>query len=275
MQINNFIKQEIVDLIASGGTGNDNKRESVFREFSAHFNLVSCAKNGKQAIERGWNKRSFDYVPYYSDEYLGVNAGIVCGPYSKVIVLDIDNVDKFKEFVGDDNFHELMATETFAVKTSKGLHIYFMYPDDGYMYHNSSAKGEYSKAYDIRGIGGYVMCPGSIHPDTGKPYTILKNYPPAKAPQWFIEMARSETKPKCEAKAPTALREIDPIDTSRISSETIRKIMTSFTSGERSENEMTVIESLVRSGFSREEIFEIFENYPIGEKASRERRVKV
>ncbi len=266
MQNNNFIKQEIVDLIASGGTGNDNKRESVFREFSEHFNLVSCAKNGKQAIERGWNKRSFDYAPYYSDEYLGVNAGIVCGPYSKVIVLDVDNIDKFKKFVGDDNFQELMATETFVVKTNKGLHIYFMYPDDGYMYHNSSAKGEYSGAYDIRGIGGYVMCPGSVHPDTGKPYTILKNFHPAKAPQWFLEMARNQAKPKWETKATTAPKKIAPIDTSRISGETLRKMLNLFADGERSENEMTVIDSLVRSGFSRDEIFDIFENYPIGEK---------
>ena len=50
---------------------------------------------------------------------------------------------------------------------------------------------------ELKGIGGYVVGPGSIHP-SGKKYSILKDVPVAPLPEGLVVLAKAQTKDKLE-----------------------------------------------------------------------------
>ncbi|GGK09578.1 hypothetical protein GCM10010123_44330 [Pilimelia anulata] len=60
----------------------------------------------------------------------------------------------------------LMFPTAHAVTGSGGLHLYYRHP--GVPVLNSQSR--VAAGVDIRGEGGYVVAPPSIHPDTGRPY---------------------------------------------------------------------------------------------------------
>jgi putative DNA primase/helicase len=75
--------------------------------------------------------------------------------------------------------------ETLGVKTSRGAHLYFTWPE-GAVIRNSA--GKIAAGLDIRGDGGYVIVPPSVHP-TGEPYRWLgegEHVPICPAPSWLL-----------------------------------------------------------------------------------------
>lgn len=96
--------------------------------------------------------------------------GILTGPESGIFVLDVDVADGK---AGDETLHDLErlwgdlpATPT--VRTgSGGLHYYFAWPTGADI--RNSASGTLGPGLDIRGAGGFVVAPPSIHPN-GHPY---------------------------------------------------------------------------------------------------------
>ena len=108
---------------------------------------------------------------YSQNEY---NVGIVTGAISGVMVLDIDG-ELPDDFPVDD------IPPTWIAKTAKGRHIYFKHEDG---IGNRAKIGGHD--IDIRGEGGYVVAPPSIHytgvcydwenePDTHKLYEMPKS----------------------------------------------------------------------------------------------------
>jgi len=95
------------------------------------------------------------------------NIGIACGE-SNLIVLDFDNGSLPEGFE---------FPETYAVKTSRGLHLYFWgnHPTTG-MYDVAG-----NKIGDLKSAGGYILGAGSVHPD-GPVYTVLNDADVAEAP---------------------------------------------------------------------------------------------
>lgn len=84
----------------------------------------------------------------------GGNIGIVTGPISNLAVIDLDGpaaIQKAKE-LGIDS--------PVKVKTNRGFHLYFQYAEG---IKNSASK--IAEGIDVRGEGGYVLAPPSIHPD--------------------------------------------------------------------------------------------------------------
>jgi hypothetical protein len=53
------------------------------------FSLIPL--NGKIPTEKGWQKWCVLKRPFKANDFKGRNAGIACGPASKLLVLDIDN----------------------------------------------------------------------------------------------------------------------------------------------------------------------------------------
>lgn len=153
----------------------------IFKQLSEKFSLIRL--KGKRPIEDEWqrychHRREFDQIGFQH----GDNAGIACGPASGVIVLDIDDLELYDKTAFKRGW-SLPETRV-HLTGSDNFHIFYRYPDDMAL-GNKSFKG---LGFDIRGVGGQVVAPGSIHPDTGKPYTIEKDVPLADCPHWLIDL---------------------------------------------------------------------------------------
>ncbi|MBC8392396.1 MAG: bifunctional DNA primase/polymerase, partial [Deltaproteobacteria bacterium] len=189
-------------------------------------------------------------------EFKNHNCGIPCGPANGIIVADVDDRDRFEAYRKRNG---LDLPETRTHQTGSGTpHYVYQYPQNGKRYGCRSLK---KWGFDIRGIGGQVVAPGSIHPDTGKPYTVLKDLPIAPAPQWLLGLALHEdTQPQ------TSIINDKEVDLESLPYATKNLIQNGVAKGDRSEAIASVLTSLVRTDASDDVIFAIFNKYPIGEK---------
>lgn len=89
------------------------------------------------------------------------NIGIATGAVSGIVVVDFDDAEAWSTFVA-----EYGAQATPCSLTGHGRHLLFEHP--GETVRNSVRK--LSPNTDIRGDGGYIVAPPSIHPETGQPY---------------------------------------------------------------------------------------------------------
>lgn len=112
---------------------------------------------GKEPAVRSW--KEYESNPATSREIAAWdasddNVGVVCGEASGVVIVDVDS-PQAQEVVDALNF-----PETPCVKTAKGRHYYFRYPQ----FHVGNAVRIGDTELDIRGSGGYVVGAGSVHP---------------------------------------------------------------------------------------------------------------
>ncbi|BBO76920.1 hypothetical protein DSCW_43370 [Desulfosarcina widdelii] len=224
------------------------------------FSLILLRGHSKKPVDKRWQRYCAEKSPLSPADLKGRNCGIACGPASGCLVLDVDDAGAFTTTCEKKGW---TVPETYTVETgSGGHHYYFQYPQDGQKYGNRTSK---VMGFDVRGHGGQVVAPGSVHPDTGKKYIILNNRPMAKAPQWLLEFSKQKAKPK---PSPKSKRKIaaDDIDRLPIKPETRSLIRNGAAKGQRSEAIFTVLGGLIFSGLSDSEIFSLFESYPIGEK---------
>ena len=123
---------------------------------------------------------------------LGGNAGIVTGTVSGLLVLDLDNDAAIAEAEARG------IPDTVTAATAKGRHCYFAHPGGTL----GNRTGIFPGA-DVRGDGGYVVAPGSIHP-TGALYAWIEppgGTPLAAPPAWLLDVLASP-EPKEPAKRP-------------------------------------------------------------------------
>jgi putative DNA primase/helicase len=116
------------------------------------------------------------------------NIGIPTGEASGWLVLDVDGPEG-QESLGRLQEKYGPLPETLTQRTGGGGYQYvFRYPD-GEKISNSASK--IAPKIDVRGEGGYVAAPPSIHP-SGRAYEWLNDDEPAEAQIWLIELARAE-----------------------------------------------------------------------------------
>jgi len=99
------------------------------------------------------------------------NIAIVCGRVSgNLVVVDFDDVEVYNKFMkqveGDSELKDIIEN-TWLVQTGKGYHIYLRVDSD-----NVVKTGKLGSA-DIKGEGGYVVAPPSLHP-SGKNYEFVR-----------------------------------------------------------------------------------------------------
>lgn len=82
--------------------------------------------------------------------------------------------------------------DTMTVTTGRGKHFWFMEPWDGDRIRNSA--GKVAPGLDVRGDGGYVILPPSVHPN-GTVYKLERELQPVDAPPWLLAKARKPSKP--------------------------------------------------------------------------------
>jgi len=237
--------------------------------------------NGKRPIEDGWQYYCEESRFFNENDFKDRNAGIPCGPANGILVIDVDHIKKFDTMLKGNGW-DIPVTRRHLTGNGKP-HIFYEYPKNGKRYGNRSISdpkreidpktGKLFKVFDIRGIGGQVVAPGSIHPETRKAYKVLWALPIKPAPQWLLDLALQEpekTKPQPAATSPETLDiEFLPISFS------IKNLIKNGTKkGDRSEAQGSVLSALIRARVSDQAIFQIFNTYPIGEKYQEKDRGK-
>jgi hypothetical protein len=128
-------------------------------------------KDATETIEKWWQERP------------ECNVAIATGSISGVFAIDIDGADGELELRRLEAEHGPLPA-TVEVITGNGRHCYFKTPA-GVPIRNSA--GRIAAGIDVRGDGGYVIAPPSLHP-SGKPYcwSVDSAGAFAEAPGWLI-----------------------------------------------------------------------------------------
>jgi len=127
------------------------------------------ATTGSELIERWW-----------IDRYRDHGIGIVTGPASGLWVLDVDTGDGR---TGDISLAELelqhgaLPATVEAITGTGGRHLYFAWDAEHPVRNDQS--GRLGKNLDVRGDGGQVLAPPTIHPTTAVAYRWRPGYGPA------------------------------------------------------------------------------------------------
>lgn len=275
-----LISNQAFEAINSNRIYDPDLRAKIFEYLNSIFSVIPVNTQSKVPSISNWSEYCTIKSSFNEYDFIDKNAGIACGPASGVLVVDIDNEELFKKHLGTDKYNALLSIDTFKVLSGKnGPHIYFKYPDDGKEYGNRSRKVKIDNQnitiFDIRGIGGQVLAPGSIHPETGRAYTIMNNAYLQDAPRWILDFAEKGIlhNTSVNLSDENYSRQFEfiyddnfDINSLELTDEIKDLIQVNFPVGTRSENEMRVIRKLVIAGVEEENIFNIFENYSIGKK---------
>lgn len=118
-----------------------------------------------------------------------INIGIVTGGISGLVVLDVDlRHGGFDSLAALERLHGPLPDTVEAETGGGGRHLYFALPPAAL--HN---KAGLAAGIDLRGEGGMVVAPPSLHP-SGKPYRWRPGHEPASLPlalmpRWLQQLA--------------------------------------------------------------------------------------
>jgi len=141
----------------------------------------------------------------FKDCGLGIATGECRNRY--LIVVDIDDREQYR---GSDTLADLeqlhgKLPDTLKVITgSGGRHIYFLTDQPI----RNEASGKLGQGIDIRGIGGQVLAPPTVHPN-GKEYQwaeerSIADHKPADMPLWMVLLLTAKTEPATPTTPTTA-----------------------------------------------------------------------
>ena len=254
---------EELKMMIDANIDNENTdwQKEVFEKLHTKFSLISLMdgfgnSSFKAPIEQKWTRYCAEKNPNLPTSR--DRCGICTGPASGVLVLDVDDLEKFQAYF--ERLHGILPPkfDTFTVETGRGYHLYFQYPNDGQEYTNKSFR---ENGFDIRGLGGQVLAPGSRHPTTGKVYLIIGTYEPIPAPQWLLDLY---IKPASSEKSqPEEVKPSEPVSRLELAGKLeklpphIREMIAQGKpKGQRSEASMQIMLFLLSRGFTDEEIKE-------------------
>ncbi len=160
---------------------------SKFEELSSlGFSLVRLKPKGKEADrEKEWQKLCATFRPVSeSGRKADENMGIAVGPASGVVVVDIDNPDRFMQWCVDNNVRGDLNTRIH--KSPKGWHIFYQ-RWEGCEGHNRAIRKD--MGCDLMIDKTQVVAPGSVvRKEDGLDYSyvVASDLPPSQPPQWLV-----------------------------------------------------------------------------------------
>lgn len=122
------------------------------------------------------------------------NIAIACGKRSGIVVLDVDAAHGGHESLTELLLeHGALPTTPMSKTGGGGEHIFFKHP--GIEIRNSA--GKLGRGLDIRGDGGYVIAPPSVHPNgTRYEWEVRPSQVElADMPEWMIELLKEKNPP--------------------------------------------------------------------------------
>ena len=152
--------------------------QEAIRYHKLGYNVIPLRKSGKKPLipwkEYQQRRSTIDEIRGWWERWPDANIGIVSGRSTGTIVLDIDGPIGEK-FIKDSGG----LPDTPKCRTAKGHHYYLKYPSE----FDVRCTENKDLQIGIKGNGGYVVAPPSIHP-SGQKYFWIKGFPP-----WKIEPA--------------------------------------------------------------------------------------
>jgi hypothetical protein len=157
--------------------------------------VIPIKQGEKRPPMQGWqNAATSDPATirtWFEGQFKDCGLGIATGEFRNRYLIVID-IDDRPEFSGSDTLNDLeqlhgQLPDTVEVITgSGGRHIYFL--TDAPI--RNEASGRLGQGIDVRGIGGQVLAPPTVHPN-GKTYEWVEgksiaNTPPADMPLWMV-----------------------------------------------------------------------------------------
>lgn len=170
--------------------------EAALEYLKRHWSVIPIRSHDKRPAIR-WQEYQHRHatkeeVNEWFSRWPASNVGIVTGAISGLVVLDID-----PKHGGDAGLAELirhhgpLPQSVEAITGGGGRHIYFAHP--GGMVRNRVGL---ATGIDLRGDGGCVVAPPSLHP-SGRVYSWRKGHAPhqralAPMPAWLLQEAAGE-----------------------------------------------------------------------------------
>ena len=168
--------------------GQSDSSTQLFQAASRGWRIFPVKFRDKTPLVKGWpNLATTDRakISEWLRKYPQCNWGLATGFGSGLLVLDADSDEALSEL-------EKLGSmpQTFTVKTGRGRHFYFEFPPNCAIRNSANILAH---KLDVRGEGGYVLMPPSIHP-SGVPYEILDDHLPAPTPQWLLKQLTSSSR---------------------------------------------------------------------------------
>ena len=170
---------------------------------SQGWRVVPISPGGKYPKLKGWQDAATDHLPtidaWYSGTYQGHGVGIATGPDTGLWVLDVDVANGKR---GDDTLaalerlHGQLPPTVTAITGSGGRHYYFTWDNNRPVHNLQNAGSRLGPGLDVRGEGGQVVAPPTIH-GNGTPYAWEIGRSPwetdvTQAPDWLIDLVTSQ-----------------------------------------------------------------------------------
>lgn len=136
--------------------------DTALRYLGLGFSVIPVKARDKRPALASW--KEFQTRRATEDEVRSwfknhdLNVALVTGAVSRIVAVDADDADAVA-------WMQAHHPSTMRARTGKGAHFLFRHP--GHEVRNGAKLG--GRALDVRGDGGYIVAPGSIHP-TGALY---------------------------------------------------------------------------------------------------------
>jgi putative DNA primase/helicase len=154
------------------------------------FRLFPVEAGGKRPLISGWQEAATSDIAQleaWAYQYPACNWGLATGAASGVVGIDVDGAEGRASLADLERQGDTLPA-TLTVTTGRadgGEHRYYR-PPSGVDIRNDQS-GKIGAHIDVRGTGGFLVCPPSIHA-SGKQYRFIDpDAPIADLPVWVVE----------------------------------------------------------------------------------------
>jgi len=154
------------------------------------WHILPVQTRGKLPLVNGWPEDATSDIARleaWQHRYPACNWGLATGAASGLVVIDVDGAEG-RASLADLERQGFTLPATITVTTGRsdgGEHRYYRLPSGVDIRNDQS--GKIGAHVDVRGTGGFVVCPPSIHA-SGRQYRFIDlSAPVAELPGWVIE----------------------------------------------------------------------------------------